>query len=256
MYAYLRLAHCPSDSPALARVVNTPPRRLRAIERALKKRPVPAAELPTWAAKLGGPPARHRMEEFLLLLQDLHESTRESSPVQAFECAVLRTGYAEWLSAQKDSASRLRRIEDLRAVLAESPAPDLATWLTDMHLGHIDGPAPAGARSTVLSTIHSAKGAELAGRVCDRSRRRAPAAHAAGLSWRHPAAGGGRKTSGVCRLLSCAGASVSRVLPLASACDRWRHRPSRAPAAVAFHALTATRTFGARQHRSSRLRSL
>jgi DNA helicase-2/ATP-dependent DNA helicase PcrA len=30
-----------------------------------------------------------------------------------------------------------------------------------MHLGQIDGPAPAGARSTVLSTIHSAKGAEF-----------------------------------------------------------------------------------------------
>jgi len=160
LVAYLRLAHCPSDGPALARVVNTPPRRLRAIERALRKRPVPAAELPVWAAKLGGAPARHRLEQFLALLQDLHDSTLGSSPVQALECVLLQTGYPEWLTAQKDRASRLRRTEEFRAVLAESPAPDLATWLTDMHLGQIDGHAPTGAGSTVLSTIHSAKGAE------------------------------------------------------------------------------------------------
>src|SRR5438552_10851128 len=46
LVAYLRLAHSPSDAPALTRVVNTPPRRLRAIERALRKRSVPATALP------------------------------------------------------------------------------------------------------------------------------------------------------------------------------------------------------------------
>src|SRR5207244_3683880 len=149
------------DAPALTRVVNTPPRRLRAIERALRKRSVPATELPDRAARLGGPPARHRLEEFLALLQELHHSTRESSPAQALECVLRRTGYSEWLAAQKDAASRLRRVNEFRTVLRDSPAPDLATWLTDMHLGQIDGPAPAGARSAVLSTIHSAKGAEF-----------------------------------------------------------------------------------------------
>jgi superfamily I DNA/RNA helicase len=75
--AYLRLAHCPTDGPALARVINVPPRRLRAIEQALRKRPVPVTELPAWAHRRGGASARRSVEEFLALLEDLHDNTRE-----------------------------------------------------------------------------------------------------------------------------------------------------------------------------------
>jgi DNA helicase-2/ATP-dependent DNA helicase PcrA len=156
--AYLRLAHCPADGPALARVVNTPPRRLRAIEQALRKRPVPVAELPDWAHKRGGPSARRGVEEFLAFLNELHHATRECRPAQALQTVLRRTGYATWLAAQKDGAAKLARLEELESVMDDAPAPDLATWLTDMHLGQVDG--PAGAQAVVLSTIHSAKGAE------------------------------------------------------------------------------------------------
>ena len=44
--------------------------------------------------------------------------------------------------------------------MESSPAPDLATWLIDMHLGDVDGPAFGGTQATLLSTIHGAKGGE------------------------------------------------------------------------------------------------
>jgi hypothetical protein len=48
LVAYLRLAHSPHDSPALARIVNIPPRRLREVEHAFRKQPVPIGELAEW----------------------------------------------------------------------------------------------------------------------------------------------------------------------------------------------------------------
>ena len=139
--AYLRLAHSPTDGPALARVVNVPPRRLRAIEQALRKRPVPVAELPLWAQKRGGPSARRAVEDLLAMLGELQHATRECRPAEALEIVLERTAFRGWLESQKDGPSKLHRVEELQSVLESSPAPDLATWLIDMHLGDVDGPA-------------------------------------------------------------------------------------------------------------------
>jgi DNA helicase-2/ATP-dependent DNA helicase PcrA len=156
--AYLRLAHCPSDGPALARVINVPPRRLRAVEQALRKRPVPIAELPLWAQKRGGPPARQAVEQLIALVENLHQATGDCRPVLALEAVLDRTEYAVWLADQENGRARLTRLEELRAVMEASPAPDLATWLTDLHIGDVDGPPDA--KAVALSTIHSAKGGE------------------------------------------------------------------------------------------------
>jgi DNA helicase-2/ATP-dependent DNA helicase PcrA len=43
--------------------------------------------------------------------------------------------------------------------MRSAQAPDLATWLTDMHLGEVDT-STADAHAVVLTTIHAAKGAE------------------------------------------------------------------------------------------------
>lgn len=158
--AYLRLVHCPSDGPALSRVINVPPRRLRAIEQALRKRPVPVAELPMWAHKRGGPSARRMVEELLDLLEGLHRDVQGLRPAQVLEVVLGRIPYFEWLETQKDGHTRLKHIENLRSVMESSAAPDLGTWLIDMQLGEFDGPANPGAKSVTLSTIHGAKGAE------------------------------------------------------------------------------------------------
>jgi DNA helicase II / ATP-dependent DNA helicase PcrA len=160
MVAYLRLAHCPTDGPALARVVNVPPRRLRAIEQALRKRPVPPAELPLWAQKRGGPAVRRTVEEFLRMLDDLHRATLQCQPVQVLQMVLRQTKYDLWLASQKDGATRLNYLKEMERAMESSSAPDLATWLVDMHLGEIQGAVDNESRAVTLSTIHSAKGGE------------------------------------------------------------------------------------------------
>jgi DNA helicase-2/ATP-dependent DNA helicase PcrA len=160
LVAYLRLAHCPDDGPALARIIDTPPRRLHAIEQALRKRPVPVAELPAWAQKRAGPTGRHAAEGLLLFLEALHRDTQALRPAAVLETILERVPYCEWLRGQRDGHTRLKAVELLRAVVQNSAAPDLGTWLIDMQLGAADGPPDAGARSVTLTTIHGAKGAE------------------------------------------------------------------------------------------------
>jgi DNA helicase-2/ATP-dependent DNA helicase PcrA len=157
--AYLRLAHCPADGPALARILNTPPRELRSIQQAFRKRPVPVADLPAWAQKRGGPPARQSVEQLLSFVEELHRATLSCRPIHALDIVVQKTGYAVWLAAQPQGLDRLAHLEELRSVVAASQAPDLGTWLLDLYLGEVDGPDPRD-RAIILSTIHSAKGGE------------------------------------------------------------------------------------------------
>jgi ATP-dependent DNA helicase UvrD/PcrA len=160
LVAYLRLAHSPTDSTALGRVINVPSRRLAAIEQAFRKQPVPVAELPSWAHRRGGPHARRTVEDFLGMLSKLHQSTVDCRPVEALEMVLERTGNVVWLSNQKEGTSRIRRVQDLHAVMTNSHAPDLSTWLIDMHLGDIEGSSAQTSNAVVLSTIHAAKGNE------------------------------------------------------------------------------------------------
>ena len=158
--AYLRLAHSPADGPALARIVDTPPRRLRPIEQALRRAPVPTADLPDWAQRRGGPPARRRVEALLALVEDLHHQTQGQPPAEALTVVLERTGYRTWAATGAGSEARLASLDALGRLLATSGAPDLGTWLTDLHLGDVDAQAPDQARAVTLSTIHRSKGLE------------------------------------------------------------------------------------------------
>jgi DNA helicase-2/ATP-dependent DNA helicase PcrA len=158
LVAYLRVAHSPADGSALARIINVPPRRLSMIEQAFRKRPVPVPELAVWAFKRGGPGARRAVEDLLAMLQDLHQSTLESRPAQALDAVLDKTGYAVWLSSQKEGHARLKRVEEFHSVLATSPAPDLGTWLVDMHLGEVESSSADDSQAVALCTIHTAKG--------------------------------------------------------------------------------------------------
>lgn len=158
--AYLRLVHCPTDGPALARIINTPPRRLAPIEQALRRKPVPVSELPAWAHKRGGPPARRAVEELLGLLEALHVDAAGRLPAEALGLVLERTGYAAWARAQEDAPARQQSLEALQSLLEASAAPDLGTWLADLHLAEMDGLADRPSAAVTLTTLHLAKGQE------------------------------------------------------------------------------------------------
>jgi hypothetical protein len=44
-------------------------------------------------------------------------------------------GYAEWVGGQEHAKKRLMNLDLLRALAQESQAPDIGTWLADLHLG-------------------------------------------------------------------------------------------------------------------------
>jgi DNA helicase-2/ATP-dependent DNA helicase PcrA len=156
--AYLRLAHNPTDGPTLARVLDTPPRHLRGVERAFRRQPVPVVELAGYAQRRGGPPAGQAVETLLALLDELHAAAQNQVPVQVLETALERTGYAIWLAAQRDGPARVQNVEQLHVLLEHTSAPDLATWLADLHLGEAD-PLPND-NAVSLLTVHASKGRE------------------------------------------------------------------------------------------------
>jgi DNA helicase-2/ATP-dependent DNA helicase PcrA len=159
LLAYLRLVHSPQDGPALARILNTPPRRLRSVEQAFRKRPVPMDELPEWALRRAGKPARVAVENFLALLTDLHGASHSKPPAEALQLVLERTDYANWLASTERGRPHVEHVEALRSLLAASEAPDLATWLADLNLEDAEGTTTDG-RAVPLLTIHSSKGRE------------------------------------------------------------------------------------------------
>ncbi len=158
LLAYLRLAHNPGDAPALARILDTPPRHLRPVERAFRKHPVAVTDLPRYAQKRGGPPARAAVEALLALIDDLHTAVQDQSPLQVLDAVLDRTGYAVWLASQSEGPARLLDVEHLHALVEHANAPDLATWLADLHLGEAD-PIPND-NAVSLLTVHASKGKE------------------------------------------------------------------------------------------------
>ncbi|MBV9899274.1 MAG: ATP-dependent helicase [Chloroflexi bacterium] len=158
LLAYLRLAHNPNDTPALARILDTPPRGLRLVERAFRRKPVPLADLAESAHGRGGAAARRSVEELVSMLADIHAAAADSASVRALELVLERTNYAVWLTNQQDGPERLQNVEHLHALLEHTSAPDLGTWLADLHLGETD--AAPDQRCVSLLTVHAAKGRE------------------------------------------------------------------------------------------------
>ena len=53
----------------------------------------------------------------------------------------------------------MEHVETLRELLANSEAPNLATWLADLHLGEVES-SPSDSAAVPLLTIHGSKGRE------------------------------------------------------------------------------------------------
>jgi DNA helicase-2/ATP-dependent DNA helicase PcrA len=153
--AYLRLALDPADGAALARIVNSPPRRLGRLGAALRDSPCAAADLPGLARRYG-PTALAAAEALVALVGELHAASRRMAPDALLRLATERSGYRAWLTEQPDGPARARHLDALHAMAARAGG-DLAAWLDEIGA---EPEATTGATSVLLSTIHLSKGGE------------------------------------------------------------------------------------------------
>ena len=156
--AYLRLAHSPADTAALARIVNVPPRRLGALAEALRDRPCTADQLPEKAQRYG-PAAIESAANLAELILDLHVQANQLPPARLLDLALDKTGYRAWLTSKSEDTSHGRWLIELRR-LAERAEGSLGDWLAELQLGE-DTPTDSDDNGRVLlTTIHGAKGGE------------------------------------------------------------------------------------------------
>jgi DNA helicase-2/ATP-dependent DNA helicase PcrA len=160
LFAYLRLLHNPQDVAALGRIVNTPPRRLAALERRIR-----AGEELTLArltdefpCELKGERVAEVLGEFLEMVRVL-TALAEGPPGLLIDAVLEMSGYRAWLRAQEDGEKRLANLEAFHALAERSEADGLAEFLDEVSLAtDLDtGSDPEG---LALSTIHAAKGLE------------------------------------------------------------------------------------------------
>ena len=99
------------------------------------------------------------MAGLLALIEEIHAASQSSRPSEALELVLNRTGYGSWLASSERGRGHLEHVDGLRGLLAASEAPDLATWLADLHLDEAEA-AAADDRAVPLLTIHASKGRE------------------------------------------------------------------------------------------------
>jgi DNA helicase II / ATP-dependent DNA helicase PcrA len=80
-------------------------------------------------------------------------------PEQVLDLVLDRTGFLDWMANQANRRTHLDHVRALRDLLAASDAPDLGTWLADLHLGEVEAGPPDSAAVSLL-TIHGSKGRE------------------------------------------------------------------------------------------------
>nr|ART39303.1 H136 [uncultured bacterium] len=161
LMAYLRLIHNPSDTAALGRVVNTPPRRLAAIEKHIRE----GAETTLEKLEAGFPcglkqeRSRLALREFLDLMSTLAAMVVEKTPADVIDAVLERTGYLDWLHSQDDGEKRLANLAAMRSMAERNGSETLGDLLDDLSLAtDFDTGTDSGGVS--LSTIHAAKGLE------------------------------------------------------------------------------------------------
>ncbi len=174
--AYLRLAYDPEDSEALARVVNRPPRKLAAVEEALRTEPVGLGELPRVLGGLCGDEERLPEAafaagiEFMELIEGLERAARESSIAELLDAVLESTGYGAWAAGGPGGDARTANLRTVRALAEKAdgceggfdrePRDRLGAWLAELSAGGDHATLPEEAERVVLSTIHGSKGSE------------------------------------------------------------------------------------------------
>src|SRR5262249_1697275 len=92
-------------------------------------------------------------------LDEIHSTAVNMRPEQVLDLVLDRTGFADWMAGQASRSTHFEHVRALRDLLAASDAPDLGTWLADLHLGEVDA-GPSDSAAVPLLTIHASKGRE------------------------------------------------------------------------------------------------
>lgn len=161
LLAYLRLVHNPLDVAALGRIVNTPPRRLAALERRIRSgEELTLARMEEeFPCDLKGERSQQNLREFLDVTASLQAMAEDAPPGFLIEVVLEMSGYQAWLGSQEEGEKRLENLSSFCAFAQRSQAQDLPSFLDEISLAaDLDtGSSPEG---LALSTIHAAKGLE------------------------------------------------------------------------------------------------
>jgi DNA helicase II / ATP-dependent DNA helicase PcrA len=173
VFAYLRVVHNPADDVDLARIINTPPRKIGATtvarlhEEATRRgvslfdaiRAVRSDE--AWGA------AGRRLGEFADLILELRELVGHAGPVELACTVIERTKYSEWLKAQEsaEAEDRLGNLDELIGSFQDfeqrSEDTSLAALLEQYSLVQDTDSMEESPQTVTLMTVHSAKGLEF-----------------------------------------------------------------------------------------------
>ena len=172
LVAYLQVIDNPLDAVSLLRIANRPRRGLGAATLARLQAFADAQEISLWQA-LGraeeegiSTASLRAVDGFHTLIQSLQSAAQELELPELLEAVLKRSGYLEWLDAERtvEAAGRIENLEELVGVAREYAArddrPALAEFLQEISL-YSDSDALAEERSDVtLMTLHNAKGLE------------------------------------------------------------------------------------------------
>jgi DNA helicase-2/ATP-dependent DNA helicase PcrA len=169
--AYLRFCYDPfSDSEALQRIINVPPRGLgpAAVEKlqgddaefgfgaiaGLDRR----ADLP--------PKVRDAAQAFAeLMFNNLEPASKQMLLPQFFDYLLERSGYGAWLEQDANAQQRLASLRMLRTLIERYDGPQYANNPLGMFLADIatmdDDDLPREANGVTLATVHAVKGLEF-----------------------------------------------------------------------------------------------
>jgi DNA helicase-2/ATP-dependent DNA helicase PcrA len=146
---------------ALGRIVNTPPRRLAAIEKRIR-----AGEELTLArlaeefpSDLQGERSQQSLREFLDVMASLQAMAEDAPPDFLIEVALEMSGYQAWLRSQEDGEKRLGNLDAFHSLAKRSEGERLSDFLDEISLA-ADLDTGSSADGLALSTIHAAKGLE------------------------------------------------------------------------------------------------
>ncbi|MCL4508784.1 MAG: UvrD-helicase domain-containing protein [Chloroflexi bacterium] len=171
--AYVRLVNNPSDTRALERVINVPPRNfgLRTVAQLVAEaaaRNIGLASMLAHASEISrlSPRATRSVTELARLLQELTDAGRRLPVPDLLMWICERTGYASFVQdGTGEGQERWQNVLELQSVASEfahlEPAEGLEQFLEQVSLVAATDDMDDGDEAVTLLTLHAAKGLEF-----------------------------------------------------------------------------------------------